>query len=767
MKETALKWAQAGFNVFPLTPGAKTPLPGSRGFKEGSSDPDVVSKMRWDVGGQACNLGVETGRNGLIVLDLDCKNGKDGFASLEAAGVPRELLDQTFTVLTPGNGLHAYFRSSTPVKSGVDVFGKGSGVDLRGEGGYVVAPPSQINGRFYRRSHEDGTDEVPILSELADWATIAPFIPEKPEASQGQPFTPPPEGSFGPTPTPEVIERARRYLSKCPPAIAGQSGHNTTFKMASALVNGFRLDVVTALELLREWNQRCTPPWSDPELRHKVWDAAFRGPPPGKPMGWLLDAAPPESVVPTIEEGEDPKNDETWESDTDNDAFPYPPGYVGMTALWLELHSEKPFRNFAILTALAIWSTLIGRKVRFENQAPIFYSLMVTSTSNGKDSSIGLAREVLEEIGLAAGHLTGRLSSWNAGVEKLQDVWHHPVILSLVDEASGYFAGAASKSDFGLPDLLKAAWSRGLGTLDPQSRVRRSGSTRLRPIHHPSFSMLLGAQPSSLANAIRTDQLEDGLLPRILWAVRRQFDPMVHEENLRCSRRMADSPGGAALLNRARQLWNWLEGEDRVFLNMNDLEAKPEQSDGDDDEGLRREVWAEPVEFTDEPEARVVFHEFMVRTQSLIQPAAEGKEGPYGLFWGKAAELAKRLALIIAAARCGAGEGPYTITEAEAKWAVAFVEARVLDAITWTKYHMADSPFQRMVNRVLDIIRAGKTAGIGRRDLNRRLRHSYPPAKVDEALLALQESGTVYVETVSTRGASKTVYRIARRRKSP
>jgi len=66
------------------------------------------------------------------------------------------------------------------------------------------------------------------------------------------------------------VERARRYLAKCPPAISGHGGHNATFHVAAVLVNGFALGEADALRLLAEWNSRCLPPWNEAELIHKI-----------------------------------------------------------------------------------------------------------------------------------------------------------------------------------------------------------------------------------------------------------------------------------------------------------------------------------------------------------------------------------------------------------------------------------------------------------------------------------------------------------------
>lgn len=83
-----------------------------------------------------------------------------------------------------------------------------------------------------------------------------------------------------------VIERARRYIATCPPAISGQGGHDATFRVACLLVHGFALGEADALALLHEYNAGCVPPWSEAELVHKVKSAATAQ--HQQPKGWLL-----------------------------------------------------------------------------------------------------------------------------------------------------------------------------------------------------------------------------------------------------------------------------------------------------------------------------------------------------------------------------------------------------------------------------------------------------------------------------------------------
>jgi hypothetical protein len=88
----------------------------------------------------------------------------------------------------------------------------------------------------------------------------------------------------------EVIERARRYVAKCPAGVSGQGGHDATFHAAAVLVWGFALGETEALMLLNEYNGRCVPPWSERELQHKVRSAAQAA--HREPRGWLLNGAP-------------------------------------------------------------------------------------------------------------------------------------------------------------------------------------------------------------------------------------------------------------------------------------------------------------------------------------------------------------------------------------------------------------------------------------------------------------------------------------------
>jgi DNA primase RepB-like protein len=87
----------------------------------------------------------------------------------------------------------------------------------------------------------------------------------------------------------DPIERARRYLARVPPAVAGQHGDVHTFRVCCRLVRGFALADEEALALLTDWNTGCHPPWCQHELLDKIRRARRYG---REPIAGLLHTAP-------------------------------------------------------------------------------------------------------------------------------------------------------------------------------------------------------------------------------------------------------------------------------------------------------------------------------------------------------------------------------------------------------------------------------------------------------------------------------------------
>lgn len=88
-----------------------------------------------------------------------------------------------------------------------------------------------------------------------------------------------------PPPANSIIERARRYAAAADASVSGQHGHDVAYKLACALVVGFALPHEDALGVMAEWNERCSPPWSDVELVRKLEEAERSA---DDERGWLL-----------------------------------------------------------------------------------------------------------------------------------------------------------------------------------------------------------------------------------------------------------------------------------------------------------------------------------------------------------------------------------------------------------------------------------------------------------------------------------------------
>jgi hypothetical protein len=135
--DSALELAARGFPVFPLQPRSKEPYKGSRGLGDATLDAAVI--RAWWEHALESNIGLRP-PPGVLVVDPDPRNG--GFASLVALEAEGKHLPNTLTVRTGrgDGGIHAYYRVPIELVSWPKT--AAPGIDLKGPGGYVLAPPS-------------------------------------------------------------------------------------------------------------------------------------------------------------------------------------------------------------------------------------------------------------------------------------------------------------------------------------------------------------------------------------------------------------------------------------------------------------------------------------------------------------------------------------------------------------------------------------------------------------------------------------------------
>jgi len=143
--------------VFPLRPKDKRPLT-AHGCKDATTDSQQI--IEWSREHPNCNWGAATG-NDLIAIDADRKKGQNGVATFERMEADHGGLPRHLTTETPNDGQHHFFRARGIKNSASKI---APGIDVRGEGGYVVVPPSELETGFY--VYRDKNAPIP---EAPDW----------------------------------------------------------------------------------------------------------------------------------------------------------------------------------------------------------------------------------------------------------------------------------------------------------------------------------------------------------------------------------------------------------------------------------------------------------------------------------------------------------------------------------------------------------------------------------------------------------------------
>jgi hypothetical protein len=195
MLDAALAYIARGVPVFPCSARSKQPClskkEGGKGYKDATTDETTI--RAWWARWPNAMIGMPTGEiTGVVVFDVDVKDGVNGYAALLAAGLPQN----TAQVATPSGGLHLYYRApaGTKIKSatgGALEKQFGPGLDTRGEGGFVIVPPSvSADGKTYRWNNDFKiADRLPVPEHLLKFITKGGKQPAKGNGHSGEPLT--------------------------------------------------------------------------------------------------------------------------------------------------------------------------------------------------------------------------------------------------------------------------------------------------------------------------------------------------------------------------------------------------------------------------------------------------------------------------------------------------------------------------------------------------------------------------------------------------
>lgn len=240
----AIAYATAGIPVFPCQAGGKKPVT-ENGFHDATIDIDIINQ--WWSENHEYNLAICPANTGLLVIDID--PGAD--LSI------MQRLPETYTVRTPRGGYHLYFEGTgrtSASKLAVHV-------DTRSTGGYVLVPPSAVDGKPYTLENE------------GDYSPVPEWVSEKLAAVDA-----PLKAAVEQKDLPGNIERAtkllKQYVVRGDVAIEGRGGDDRTYRLCCELLD-LGLSVDKAKELLEiHWNPQCQPPWDSEELDLKFENAS-------------------------------------------------------------------------------------------------------------------------------------------------------------------------------------------------------------------------------------------------------------------------------------------------------------------------------------------------------------------------------------------------------------------------------------------------------------------------------------------------------------
>lgn len=242
VREAALDYLQRGWSVIPVL--AREKRPAIRWLEFQHRRADKTELERWFRHWPQANVGIVTGAvSGLVVLDVDWSHGgRESLAALAQAYGP---VPVTLEAITGGGGQHLYF--AHPGGLVRNQVGVAPGIDRRGDGGYVVAPPSRhASGQRYVWARGRSPSEVRP-------AAMPPWMRGTPPGADRQ-----------------AGHRLEHWHRLVRDGVVEGERNNTIASLCGHLL-WYGVDPEVAMELVLCWNAvRCRPPLCEEEVMRTV-----------------------------------------------------------------------------------------------------------------------------------------------------------------------------------------------------------------------------------------------------------------------------------------------------------------------------------------------------------------------------------------------------------------------------------------------------------------------------------------------------------------
>jgi len=698
---SALGYAELGYPVFPCVPGGKRPLT-KHGFKDATTDPEQI--RTWWTQNPDANVAMPTA--GMLVVDID---GADNPWPSDQEQVND--LGQCPVSLTAGGGHHHIFRQPEGASWKNTASKIASKVDTRGNGGYIVLPPSIVDGKPYRWATDfearlaDLPEPPGWLVELLDGngdlfaqavascgggkkcgQSCAPVAPQGAASS--------PDGNLIP---------------------AGQ--RNATLARLAGAMRRVGMSQAEILAALAKINQdRCRPSLPDREVG-RIAASIARYEPDQVAVAvvedhWGQDMGAPEPAVDAVPAIVDPG--------------PMPkkllriPGFISEVMDHCMATAPYPNRVLAFSGALALQAILAGRKVRDSGRNRTnLYLLGLAHSSAGKDHPRKLNIEILHSAGLS-----DQIGGQFASGEGIQDaLFTQPTMLFQTDEIDGMLQSINKSKDARHENIMGTLLTMFSSANSIFPMRRKAGKESPGVIDQPCLVVFGTAIPDHYYKALSERMLTNGFFARMI----------VMEAGKRSSgQEPKDDPPPARVLETAK--W-WADFQPGTG-NLEQWHPVPRL-----------------VKHT--PEAREILVEARLQVEAEYNKAETRSDEVGTAVWGRVAEHARKLALIHAVSE---NHLEPEIGRAAAEWARDFAIHQTRRMLYMAQSHVADNPFHAECLKFLRKLRSTPGGELSHSVLLKRMKTDAKTFR--ELVNTLEQRGDITTRTEVVRGGVGKFYRL-------
>ena len=686
--EAALHYAELGYPVFPCEPGGKHPLT-EHGFKDATTDAEQIAA--WWKDRPNANIGLATA--GMLVLDEEAE-------STWLADEPDKQLDLAIAPMANSarGGRHRYFRQPEGRAWSSTVQKIAPHVDTRAEGGYVVLPPSVIEGGRAYTWQETMELDVPSaeLPEPPAWL-VELLDALATRAQQG------------------ACDASGRADSNVIPD--GQ--RNATLARLGGNMRRVGMTEAEILTALLQVNQdRCNPPLDEREVR-RIASSVARYEPDQISVAVVEDHYAQDFGRPVASETCDA-------AEPLSDPGPMPdellrvPGFVSEVMDYCLDTAPYPNQVMAFCGALALQAFLAGRKVRDpgDNRTNI-YLLGLGHSAAGKDWPRKVNTRIVHEVGLS-----GSLGDRFASGEGIQDaLFTKPCMLFQTDEIDGMLKQINKAQDARHENIMSTLLTLYSASNSVFPMRRKAGKESPGAIDQPCLVVFGTAIPNHYYEALSERMLTNGFFAR-----------MIILESGRRSK--GQEPTIRDLPTRVIEAAKWWNDFHPGTGNLENWHPAPDVVEHDN-------------------EAKSILVETRVEADAEYAKA-EAKGDPVGTtVWGRVSEQTRKLALLHAVSECH--ESP-CIGKAAVMWASQFVMHQTRRMLFMAQCHVAENPFHAECLKLLRKLQEAPGRELAHSVLLKRMKTD---AKTFLVLVTtLEQRGDIEIITVPRAGTARKSYRL-------